>query len=481
MYKENCQLERLIGDQNKYGKSAFEVFGLDLLHVLELNASMEKLSYLKLCRESLKHEALKIQHKMLLIPESQLKKEAKRMENESVENQVKLFDIKLDILNEEESVLHKKLTIVYKQISDENAVGVFHDAVEDIEDANSDSEDTVGKNVKVIKLKQQLSEVYRSRAYLRNKKKINEKKKHGYLNKEALELERQNTLARLSQYRMKFSAKHDKDTSMAKTSTKATLPPPPEDDDVYDVDLQNLPLPTPPKFVLSTKHPKKKRKKHLTVNKDDNFPPPNNLRSSSPDSFSRDNLPLPPIPPAEDKKMYSTPKVTQPTPSISAPPPPPPLPPTLPPAISPSIPAPPPPPPLPPPLPPTLPHANSFKVSPPSSFLTDKCASVTHSSVVTPSQLKNIQLKATEEKKPKDKVFDNSIQLSDILSARKGLRKQNDTSKEMIQSVVDVDLKLESETSTDHSDLLLATLKRIRNCNIENSSDEEDQSFSDFE
>ncbi|KAG1714728.1 hypothetical protein GQR58_000969 [Nymphon striatum] len=370
---------------------------------------------------------------------------------------------------------------LYKFFMNENAVGVFHDAVEDIEDANSDSEDTVGKNVKVIKLKQQLSEVYRSRAYLRNKKKINEKKKHGYLNKEALELERQNTLARLSQYRMKFSAKHDKDTSMAKTSTKATLPPPPEDDDVYDVDLQNLPLPTPPKFVLSTKHPKKKRKKHLTVNKDDNFPPPNNLRSSSPDSFSIDDLPLPPIPPAEDKKMYSTPKVTQPTPSISAPPPPPPLPPTLPPAISPSIPAPPPPPPLPPPLPPTLPHANSFKVSPPSSFLTDKCASVTHSSVVTPSQLKNIQLKATEEKKPKDKVFDNSIQLSDILSARKGLRKQNDTSKEMIQSVVDVDLKLESETSTDHSDLLLATLKRIRNCNIENSSDEEDQSFSDFE
>ncbi|XP_076355534.1 junction-mediating and -regulatory protein-like [Tachypleus tridentatus] len=304
------QRKRMLEDKNKFGKSTFEIQALPRLQKLDVSVSKERLKLLNAVKASHEYQRDKIQQQLEKLQfDKNWKEEAFMIESAVYEAQISVFSSRLDILQEQECLFKKQLSIIQKATQDELDVGIFHDAVEYF-DEDAEEEQVVQADPRIAKLKAKLNSVYRKRATIRNHKKAcishlekkkqkvfaekehfgkhhsaqmkrTERQKQDEVAKEKMREERKKTLKRLKTYRQKcqqsdisssslspnvmgevihVNAKDDtvaeyklcerngeKPTVKLNENDELPLPPPPPVDGLYfSQEQQNLPLPPPP-------------------------------------------------------------------------------------------------------------------------------------------------------------------------------------------------------------------------------------------
>lgn len=234
------QRDRMLEDKKKFGRVTFEVLGQDRLNQLDIYFHEEKLKLLHARRLQKEHERDKTERQLTSVSSSNSSGQVADIEADVYLKQLKIFDLRLEILQEDEAVLKKKVALLDKSKSDISDEGMFYDAVECLEDDEDDDEVDPSKtsDPKVLALKEKLAGVYRKRAIVRNKRKAciaarekkqksqqvktvkkdqhhtvqtkrDERKQLEERKKERREDERKLTLQRLRAYRMKWKGREN--------------------------------------------------------------------------------------------------------------------------------------------------------------------------------------------------------------------------------------------------------------------------------
>ncbi|XP_022250660.1 junction-mediating and -regulatory protein-like isoform X2 [Limulus polyphemus] len=165
------QLNRIFEDEKKFEKSAFEIQALPRLHKLDVFVSKEKLKLISATKATREYHRDKIEQQLDKIQSHEnWKEEVFRIEAAVYEAQLSVLDTRLDILQEQEQLFKKQLSILEKVWQDELDAGMFQDALEYF-DQDVLEEPVVGIRTKTTKLKAKLNSVYRKRATIRNRKK----------------------------------------------------------------------------------------------------------------------------------------------------------------------------------------------------------------------------------------------------------------------------------------------------------------------
>ena len=228
---------RMVEDQSRFGKRAFEVVALDRFLRVSEDTFLEKMQLLQNTRKQYVHERDKVKQELagLINKPANFQKNLDCLEKSVYEWQVKIYDMDLENLEEEESLLKLLRSARLAEIKSSEEVVVFYDAIEDVDDISSDEETNPKKkrDTKVMGFTDKLNLVYKKRAKLRNKKQLltrghenkaikkqaivenfqhhhsikirRDKQKQENSRKAVfLENERKKTLQRLQEYKMKY-------------------------------------------------------------------------------------------------------------------------------------------------------------------------------------------------------------------------------------------------------------------------------------
>lgn len=250
------QRDRMLEDQKQFGRSTFELRALSRLQRLEVFVCQERLKLLgavRAMRELQLDKIVKVRKETASScgkgkPESDKLSE---LDNEVSETQLSIYDIRLEILQEEERLLQRQKEILDRAWQEEVDEGIFYDAVEDADQVEDDVEGESSVNLsKADKLKMRLSRIYRKRAVLRNKRKTcvaeqqqrkmkqkekqkgqqkqqakrQEQSKQRDLDPEWISAERRKTLQRLREYKQKFQNGEDDDVDIMASPSEDSAP-----------------------------------------------------------------------------------------------------------------------------------------------------------------------------------------------------------------------------------------------------------------
>ncbi|KAL1435407.1 hypothetical protein MTO96_000084 [Rhipicephalus appendiculatus] len=234
----------MLEDQTKFGRSTFELYGMQRLQKLEVFVCQERLKLLgaiKITRELQHGKITKMLEQQALRGQCTLEE----MEEEVYRSQLGIFDVSLEMLKEEEDILRRQKDILDRAWQEELDEGIFYDAVEERDQLEDELEmESSGPMSRRDRLKLRLNRLYRKRAILRNKRKAcvaehqkkvkrKEEKKNRIkqhhavhirreeirkeleMNHERIDSERRKTLERLREYKKKYqNGKRNADGTM---------------------------------------------------------------------------------------------------------------------------------------------------------------------------------------------------------------------------------------------------------------------------
>eukprot|EP00106_Octopus_bimaculoides_P009940 XP_014777382.1 PREDICTED: junction-mediating and -regulatory protein-like [Octopus bimaculoides] len=186
-YKTTCNnlqamLERMKQDKEKFGKTAFDLLGVDRMRrQLIVIASVKE------------------------YPEA--KAELEKLEEKVFNWTLKIHDVCVKILDEEEILAKTQIDGILKQVQDEEESGVFYDAFEDAESLKEYDEPmttTTASNPHLQHLKSQINRIQQKKASFRNKKKRQQHKEKVDSKQEFIQEERRKAIKRLQDYKLKY-------------------------------------------------------------------------------------------------------------------------------------------------------------------------------------------------------------------------------------------------------------------------------------
>ncbi|KAH7961584.1 hypothetical protein HPB52_010701 [Rhipicephalus sanguineus] len=160
----------MLEDQTKFGRSTFELYGMQRLQKLEVFVCQERLKLLgaiKITRELQHGKITKMLEQQALRGQCTLEE----MEEEVYRSQLGIFDVSLEMLKEEEDILRRQKDILDRAWQEELDEGIFYDAVEERDQLEDELEmESSGPMSRRDRLKLRLNRLYRKRAILRNKR-----------------------------------------------------------------------------------------------------------------------------------------------------------------------------------------------------------------------------------------------------------------------------------------------------------------------
>eukprot|EP00057_Strongylocentrotus_purpuratus_P029200 XP_011683674.1 PREDICTED: junction-mediating and -regulatory protein [Strongylocentrotus purpuratus] len=139
---------QMTSDSKKFGKASWEMGGEERLSNLQQTLSQDTLQLLQAKRDKYKHELGKIKQDVsndwficmlaCLDEGAGFQREVERLQGKAFELQMKLFETQLSILQDQESQCSRQLKQLQAEIQEAEDDVMFYDAVEKVEDLDSD-------------------------------------------------------------------------------------------------------------------------------------------------------------------------------------------------------------------------------------------------------------------------------------------------------------------------------------------------------
>ncbi|XP_014661723.1 PREDICTED: junction-mediating and -regulatory protein-like [Priapulus caudatus] len=348
-----AQRDRMLTDSRLVGKVDFEVECMDRLEDVQGRLYTERVYLLAATRRQHEHKRDKLEQQLINVQNmGDVASKLERLETAIYAQQVQIYDVRLEIIGEEEREMRRRLNKLL--IANKACESVFFDAVEDLsslpETFSDEIEDAAKLDPAIQQLKNRITMLYRRKLFIRDKKdalakgrqskmekgqedkalylkhhavqkKREEDKQNSNSRKERLAEERRKTLARIQKYRMKYP-------------TPATIDVPEysldcTSDDSLAVECvpARVPVPRQRASKQARRSPARCSKPPFTFETDHfaDDAPPSIQRTSPPRTSPGTTAPPPPSPEAPHPPPPRT------SPGATAPPPPPPPPPVPPP------------------------------------------------------------------------------------------------------------------------------------------------------
>ncbi|XP_033108837.1 junction-mediating and -regulatory protein-like [Anneissia japonica] len=318
------RVQDMIEDQPNFGRNTWELYGQPRLHDLKQTLSQERKQQLEAKKQKYRYSQEKIQQEIAMVKEGAgMRRQVEELEDKHHQLQLKVFDTELAILQEQENELKFEEAAIKKDIEEEKEMeeNEFHDAYESLIGLDEDDENekpTSTMTPKLRKVAAKMSRIRKKKANIRNNKQI-------FISTFENKLKEKVVQEQKEEDHRKITVKMEK----REVETK-------EKKDFIDAERQKT-LQRLKEYKLKMKYPSprliKARNKGTKKQVDDGQGDQNDPVSGPPSG-------LPPPPPVESMPHKAGPG---PPPGLPPPPPPPGLPPPPPPPPVPGLPPPPPP------------------------------------------------------------------------------------------------------------------------------------------
>lgn len=163
-----AMLDRMKEDQKSFGKNAFDLLGKERMRRIRIDLCNERLQLLHNVRKKYLQERDKVKKEIASVKEHpDAKKELEWLEKKVFNWTLKIYDVLVKILSEEETLIKTHIDVILQKAQDEEEGGIFYDAFEDTESMQDYQEPEVlstSADPKLIQYKDRLNKIHQKKS-----------------------------------------------------------------------------------------------------------------------------------------------------------------------------------------------------------------------------------------------------------------------------------------------------------------------------